>query len=82
MVLPGFTLLRSQTVWGDLKPNFANARAPPPILLCPCIGIITNSLVKIKGLTGQRGDEGGGGSRGFGTLSNFVLPSSCFVFQL
>ncbi len=62
---------------GDLKPNFADARAPPPpISLCPCAGVITNSLVKIKQLTGQRGDEGGWGLRGFGTLSKFVLPSS------
>jgi hypothetical protein len=31
----------------------------PPISMCPCIGIITDSLFQIKQSTGQRGVEGG-----------------------
>ncbi len=30
----------------------------PPISMCPCVGVITDSLFQIKQLTGQRGDEG------------------------
>jgi hypothetical protein len=31
----------------------------PPISMCPCIGVIIDSLLQIKQLTGLRGDEGG-----------------------
>jgi hypothetical protein len=82
----GFTLfLRSfvhEWLGGDLKPNLPMLGHPLPIYLCPCVGIISNSLINIKQLTGQRRDEGGGGSRGFGTLFMLVLPSSCFIFEL
>ncbi len=31
----------------------------PPFSMCPCVGVITNSLFQIKQLAGQRRYEGG-----------------------
>jgi hypothetical protein len=55
---------------------------PPPISLCPCVGVITNTLIQIKKLMGQRGDEGGGGVKGVWHFVEVYFAVILLCFQV